>query len=258
MLLFDRGHFEGFPELLVQTKTPIALFQILIRILQAQQTDSGSWGSCEETAYAILALKSLSSLPFVSIMLPTIQDAVTLGRGFLLAHLDEEQETKDKTCLWIDKINYRIPHVSYSYVLTALHSTTSPLSGYPSSLVGELDQCIVIPVENCRYFQRFYRKMPMFQDLKEWQLLAYVAEGYLYNPILVDVSKSLFGREGVGKAPYMEYIAATWTIANGMLKRYSSPQNCFACMTISIINVRCANPLSLFISGINILAVSSR
>ena len=49
MLLFDKGIFPGCPQLIVQTKVPVVLFQILIRILQAQE-DDGSWGSCEETA----------------------------------------------------------------------------------------------------------------------------------------------------------------------------------------------------------------
>jgi len=83
MLLFGKGHFPDFPLSLVQTSTPVALFQILVRVLRAQCDDS-SWGSREETAYALLELVFLSSLPFISIMMPTIQAAVEPGRRFLL------------------------------------------------------------------------------------------------------------------------------------------------------------------------------
>ena len=53
--------------------------------------------------------------------------------------------------------------------------------------------------------------MPLFRDCKEWQLLAYIAEGYLYIPILEQVRKTVFGREGMGKEPYTEL---NWTTGN--------------------------------------------
>jgi len=225
------------PEIIVQTKAPIALFQTLIRILQAQN-ENGSWGSCEETAYAILALTSLSSLPFVSIVIPTIQTALDLGRQFLMANSCCTRDTKDAACLWVDKVNYRVPPLSYSYVLAALYSTTSKIRGYPPVMTGELERLILIPTRKVYKFLRFYRKMPMYRNCKDWQLLAYIAEGYLYLPMLLDVSKQVWGREGMGKPNYMEAVPYTWTSGNAMTKQYSCPQNVFVCMTISLINVR--------------------
>jgi hypothetical protein len=236
MLLFDKGHFPDFPEILVQTKTPIALFQIVVRLLQAQ-TIEGSWGSCEETAYALLALTKLASLPFVSIMHDTIQKALDLGRDFLLANESDTQDTKDQICLWIEKINYRVPHVSYSYVLAALHATRVPVA-QPVVTFGEISRLILIPTKKVQGFLNFYRKMPLYRDCQTWQLLAYIAEGCLYVPILEEVRKTVFGREGMGKEEYTEYIPFTWTSANAIQKKYSSPQNCFVLMTVSLVNVR--------------------
>ncbi|KIK57345.1 hypothetical protein GYMLUDRAFT_172842 [Collybiopsis luxurians FD-317 M1] len=232
MLLFNQGHFARFPEILVQTKIPIALFQILIRILQSQRSD-GSWGSCEETAYALLALTELASLPFISIMHDTIQKVVHPGREFLQLSLTENQDSGDRICLWIDKVNYRIPPVSYSYILAALRATACPIPD-STMVYGELDRLILIPVKRVAGFLRFYRKMPLFQECEDWQLLAYIAEGYLYMPILEEVRNSVFGREGMGKEPYIEYIPFSWTSANAMHKKYSCPQNCFVLMTISL------------------------
>ncbi|KAJ6577338.1 hypothetical protein B0H19DRAFT_1119261 [Mycena capillaripes] len=234
LLLFNQGHFAEAPEILVQTKAPIALFQILIRILQGQRSD-GSWGSCEETAYALLTLSHLAFLPFVAIMHDTIQMAVHSGRDSLLLSLTGKQDTGDEVCLWIDKVNYRIPPVSYSYVLAALHATATPVPN-ATSVFGELDRLILIPTKRVQGFLRFYRKMPLFNDCKEWQLLAYLAEGYLYIPILEEVRKTVFGREGMGKEPYTEYIPFSWTSANAMTKKYSCPQNCFVLMTVSLVN----------------------
>jgi hypothetical protein len=241
MLFLDQGHlqFRDLPKLVVQTKIPVALFQILVRLLQAQ-TVEGSWGSCEETAYALLALTTLASLPFASIMHTTIQKALDLGREFLLDNAClTPPDSKDRVCLWIDKVRYRIPHVSYSYILAALRASSASVPESTVNFIGRLAGLISIPTERIQSLLRFYRKMPLFCDCKDWQLLAYISEGYLYVPILDDVRRSVFGREGMGKDQYTEYIPFSWTSANAMHKKYSSPQNCFVLMTISLVNVRC-------------------
>ncbi|KAJ6538111.1 hypothetical protein B0H19DRAFT_1270474 [Mycena capillaripes] len=234
MLLFNKGQFAETPEILVQTKAPIALFQILIRILQGQRSD-GSWGSCEETAYALISLTKLASLPFISIMHDTIQMAVHSGRDFLTLSLTPKQDTGDEICLWIDKINYRIPPISYSYILAALHATLAPVLN-SASVFGELGRLIFIPTKRVQEFLHLYRQLPLLGDCKDWQLLAYAAEGFLYIPMLDEVRGTGFGRdsERVEKGPY-EYIPVTWTSANAMTKRYSSPRRCFVLMAISVI-----------------------
>ncbi|KAJ7844422.1 Ent-kaurene synthase [Mycena olivaceomarginata] len=215
-------------------QAPIALFQVLIRILQGQQPN-GSWGSCEETAYALLALSNLTALPFISIMHETILLAVHSGRNFLRLSLTGKQDAGDEICLWIDKVNYRIPPVSYSYVLAALRATATPLPNSASEF-GELDRLILIPTKRVQGFLHFYRKLPLFRECEDWQLLAYIAEGYLYIPILEQVRTAVFGREGMAKEPYTEYIPFSWTSANAMTNNYSCPQNSFVLMTISLIN----------------------
>ncbi|KAF7375156.1 Ent-kaurene synthase [Mycena sanguinolenta] len=233
LLLFNQGHIAEAPEIIVQTKAPIALFQILIRILQGQKAD-GSWGSCEETAYALLTLSSLASLPFISIMHDAIQTAVHSGRDFLRFSLTGKQDTGDELCLWIDKVSYRIPHISYSYVLAALRATAVPIPD-SSSKSGELDRLILIPTKRVQGFFHFYRKMPSFQDCKDWQLLAYIAEGYLYIPVLEEVRRAVFSREGMGEDRYIEYIPFTWASANSRTNNYSCPQNSYVLMTVCLI-----------------------
>jgi len=240
MLLFDKGHFPGCPQLIVQTKAPVALFQILIRLLQAQHDDS-PWGSCEETSYALLALASLSSLQFMSIMVPTIQIALDSGQRLLSKNVIE-QETSDKACLWIDKVNYRIPPLSYSYVLAALYATSVPVLGYSPSMTREIDRLVLVPTQKVNHFLRFYRKLPIYRECKDWQLLAYIAEGYLYLPALIDLSKSELGRTTVPR--HLECTAFAWASANRLTNRYSSPQNCFFAMTLIGVVVRHLSPFA--------------
>jgi len=235
MLLFDNGLFPGCPQLIVQTKVPVVLFQILIRVLQAQH-DDGSWGSCEETAYALLALVSLSSLPFISIMVPTIQLALDSGRRFLSENV-MEQEMSDKACLWIDKVNYRIPPLSYSYVLAARYATSVPVPGYSPSMTGEIERLVLVPTQKVNYFVRFYRGLPTYRDCKDWQLRAYVAESHLYLPALLAMSKSELGR--VDMARHLRYTSFACTSANLMLtKGYCSLENCFLGMSLTALIVR--------------------
>ena len=218
---------------------PVTLFQILIRVLQAQH-DDGSWRSCEETAYALLALVSLSSLPFTSIMVPTIQLALYSGRHFLSENVIE-QETSDKAYLWIDKVNYRIPPLSFSYVLAALYATSGPVPGHSPPMTGEIDRLVLVPTEKVNHFLQFYRKLPFYRECKDWQLLGYIVEGYLYLPALIDLSKSELGRTAAVPR-HLECTPFAWTSANRLAKRYSSPQNCFFGMTFIVLIVRCPFP----------------
>ncbi|KAF8218196.1 hypothetical protein K438DRAFT_1747410 [Mycena galopus ATCC 62051] len=230
--LLEGGQYGKYaPEMIVQTKAPIALLRILIRTLQGQRQD-GSWGSCEETAYALLAL---SSLPFISIMHDVIQMAVYSGRDFLQLSLTGKQDTGEEICHWICKVNFRIPPISYSYVLAALRATATPIPNSASGF-GEIDHLILIPAKKVQGFLRFYRKMLVFQDCKDWQLLAYIAEGYLYIPNLEEAREAILGREGMGKDAYTEYIPFGWTSASAMTNSYLCPQISFVLMTISLLN----------------------
>jgi len=170
-------------------------------------------------------------------MIPTIQAAVESGRRFLsetARDTHDTNDTNDKACIWVGKVNYRIPPVSYAYVLAALHATCGPLRGYPST-TGEIDRLVFVPIQKVNTSLRFYRKLPIYKDLKDWQLLAYLAEGFLYLPTLLELS--IFGREGMTPQHYAENTTFAWTIANSSTKQYSSPEVVFLCMSISHIHV---------------------
>ena len=175
--------------------------------------------------------------------MPTIQAAVKSGQRFLsetAKDMHDMHDTNDKACIWVDKVNYRIPPISYSYVLAALHATYGPLHGY-SSTGGEIDRVISVPSQKVNTSLRFYRKLPIYKDLKDWQLLAYLSEGFLYLPNLLE--QSIFGREGMTPQRYAENTTFAWSIANSLTKQYSSPEVVFFCMSISHVHV--CRPLCL-------------
>ena len=69
---------------LVRDRIPIVLVQILARTIQSQDA-YGSWGqgSCEVTAYGVLNLTTLSSIPWATSVLAEVLSAIELGRRFL-------------------------------------------------------------------------------------------------------------------------------------------------------------------------------
>ncbi|KAL9634582.1 MAG: hypothetical protein Q9164_004008 [Protoblastenia rupestris] len=82
---WDRGIVKPLPDGLIHNKIPLVLFQALLQTLQKQNID-GSWSpkpSREITAYTIIALANLVSLPFVSELAAQIESAIDSGRLFI-------------------------------------------------------------------------------------------------------------------------------------------------------------------------------
>ena len=104
-------------------------------------------------------------------------------------------------------------------------------------MTGEIDRLVRVPTQKVNHFLRFYRKLPIYRECKDWQLLEYIAEGYLYLPTLIDLSKSELGRKTVPR--HLECAPFAWTSANRLAKRYSSLQNCCLDMAFTIVIVRC-------------------
>jgi hypothetical protein len=125
--LFSRWSFGGLPlfegDVVVFQIVPL-LLRCLSQIL-ASQRPNGAWGLLgpfEETAYAVLALVSLLSLPLpVSLSRKAIL-AMEMGRAFLLTRGDTHCEF-----LWIEKITYGSKHLMDTYVLTALNASSVTL-----------------------------------------------------------------------------------------------------------------------------------
>ncbi|CAF4038026.1 unnamed protein product [Adineta steineri] len=113
LLLYRHNDDIPLPSLLdnlIKDKVPIVLFQLIVRILQSQSMETGSWGangSRQETSYAIIALANLASLPFVESIREQIDVAIARGRAYLqsTSHTNST-EVESKELLWIGKIVY--------------------------------------------------------------------------------------------------------------------------------------------------------
>ena len=222
------------PEKLLQVKVMVVLFQILSRTLQ-QQNQDGSWGplgSREETAYAIITLANVDSLPFVTPVAGQIEAAISRGRKYLKSiNALEEIKLTPKDYIWTGKISYGVENVCHSYVLAALNTPV------PQFLLGPRVSALVnIPAKRLGSFAKFYSKLPMFKGVETWKIKAWLIEGYLFLPDLEKARLGVFDRSGLEEEKYFEYLPFSWTGPNGLENINAGAQTLFDMMMVSMIN----------------------
>lgn len=211
----------------------VVLFQILSRTLQ-QQNEDGSWGvrgSREETAYAIITLANIDSLPFVTPVAGQIESAISRGRRYLKSTnaLDDVTLTP-KDYIWTGKISYGVENVCHSYVLAALNTPV------PQFLLGPRVSALVnIPSKRLNSFVKFYAKLPMFEGVDTWKIKAWLMEGYLFLPDLERMRMGVFSR-AIDDDKYFEYLPFSWTGPSGLEKINAGAQTLFDMMMISMVN----------------------
>jgi hypothetical protein len=212
----------------------VVLFQILTGTLQ-QQNDEGSWGkfgSREETAYAIITLSNVDSLPFVTPVAGQIESAISRGRKYLksINALDENQ-LSPRDYIWTGKISYGVENVCHSYVLAALNTPV------PQHLLGpRVSSLVNVPAKRLTSFAKFYAKLPMFAGVPTWKIKAWLIEGYLFLPDLEKMKMGVFSRTGREDEKYFEYLPFSWTGPNGLENLNAGAQTLFDMMMLSMVN----------------------
>ncbi|KAL8665782.1 MAG: hypothetical protein Q9202_001904 [Teloschistes flavicans] len=153
---WDEGYIKTLPKPLIHARVPTVLVQILHRTLLLQMPD-GSWGhsSYEPTAYAILTLISISSLPWFDVVQDSITRAVISGQQYLASRKDK---TSNPSYVWIEKVTYSMPAVSQAYYIAAQTHDHCPLSWTPAV------QSLISPSSTSVKLPRFFLSLPLFAD----------------------------------------------------------------------------------------------
>lgn len=205
---WDSGQLPSLPQDLVHNQIPLVLFQISIRTLEKQSSD-GSWGlifpSREITAYAVLTLKVLSSLPWLAHFRSCISKAVRQGSIFLIMSHD------NWNCLehiWVEKVTYALPPLSRTYCIAALCAETSFKWSESVASLG------IMSSEKIIKLARFFSQLPMFSEDERWRLEADVAAGMFFLQRLISVSSAIFPRQEHIHYKYLEYIPFSWIATN--------------------------------------------
>jgi hypothetical protein len=215
---------------LIRDRVLIVLFQALVRILQSQQSD-GSWAICfEATAYAIIALANLASLPLIGTLQTQINVAIQSGREFLQSrppHASSEY-------LWIEKVTYGSNNLSNAYTLSALHISVPAVN-----LGNEVSKLTSIHPKAVMKFTEFFSRLPLYSEKSKWRLQAALIEGYLFLPLVKRVRLDIFPRDGMEEDKYLEYIPFTWTAANNRDNTYLTAEYLHEMMVLSMLTYQC-------------------
>lgn len=214
---------------LLRNQIMLAAFRSMMRILLTQNTD-GSWGSKgprEETAYAILALVELSSLPMAFLLHQPIHSAILNGRNYLKAH----EDTSRSEYLWIEKVLYGSGNLSQAYIIAALRTPrSSPMDCHRT------ESFLNINYDELTLFSDLFEKVPMLVSLPRWLIHASWIEGQLFLPMLQEMRQAVFTRTGLTKDKYIAWIPIIWTLANNKNGCKLSARLLLDMMRISVLN----------------------
>jgi hypothetical protein len=210
---WTEGDLAALPDDLMNFQLPITLFQALIRTVRTQNQD-GSWGcsnSAEETAYALLILKSVAPFSFTDTIEAEVKDAIRRGLQFILTK-GQRSPTDDQ--LWLDKTLYAIPTVSDVYIIAAIkvEEMDDKQAGIPRKLVVDMSTTMVHKV--AEYFSR----LPSQKETPKWVIQASVVEAVLLSHQLKTLD--VFSTGNALGEKYIKYGACFWTLANNSSRDY--------------------------------------
>ena len=204
---WDTGAVAGISTTLIEQQIPLILLQFLLQTLQKQSID-GSWGhkpSREITAYGVMALANLTSLPFASALYPRAEDAIEKARKYIT----NLESVLDIEYVWIAKVSYSPISVSRAYIVAAQNVT------YPKfHLSDKLTQLVNIPQKGVQEYTHIFSHLPTTRMFPLWRIQGSIIEGYLFLKKLKQVKLDYFDRTGMKKDDYFDFIAMTFCCAN--------------------------------------------
>ncbi|CAJ2506594.1 Uu.00g077800.m01.CDS01 [Anthostomella pinea] len=226
---WDSGQLKELPLELISEQIPIVLFQIGMETLQMQQLD-GSWsfnGTFREiTAYAVLTLKTLSSVPWLAHFHTQIEKAIRRGSAYLVLNYDQWGNDE---CIWVAKVTYALPFLARAYNIAALSA------GPPCSWGPKVKALVAISVDRVKEMAGFFSSLPMFRKDEAWMLEGDLVLGSMYHPRLLRMGSSVFAQDEKADNRYLEYIPFTWIAMNRKNHRPLSNTTLWETMMVSLL-----------------------
>jgi hypothetical protein len=189
--------------LALRSEIPMVSLRVLLRSLGAQQIDGSWYGSCEVTSYAVLALASLETLPWVR-QLDTgkIVASMALGKSFLSTNRGEWTNGRH---LWIEKVTYSSTVLSEAYCLAAalvpLPSTLHPQPGANSGrAILPADARLLLGM---RKAGNLIARTPLFDHSDAWALRVAEMQACFALQALQRQPVDVFPRTARGKDKYL-------------------------------------------------------
>lgn len=230
--LWDDGLISQLPDALLRDRLPITLIQILNRTLMSQSI-AGFGASnqlLEATAYAVLTLKTLASLPWLTRLSKEVFCRIDQGRQLLWRCGSNWSTTQ---YLWVEKVTYGSPILSEAYYLAAMFRTkqTRTWNRKVESLVP------IVKKEETKITHLFC-KLQCFQSESTWKISASILEALVFLPQLKCSSVKLLGGEQSAKNEYLSFIPCTWVAINNVQRLFLNTDLLWDMMVLTLRNFR--------------------
>lgn len=181
---WDQGRLPSFPRSLLKQRVLPVLFGMTFTILEQQDQD-GSWGhlSRETTAYAVITLASVASLPLCDTLRPQIELTIRSGRAFLQQQVEHWAEPD---FIWRGKAVYGLGILAEAYTIAAMRTSSD---NYAFSR-ATTDLCAF--KKPSLHGLEHVAALPMLAEMPDWLVKACILEGYLYLPIFDAARQQVF------------------------------------------------------------------
>ena len=211
LCLWDIGRLNHIPDLLLRERIPVILAQILNQTLFSQTTNGG-WGSeysFETTAYGLLTLKTMVSIPWHGLLHESIMSAIRAGEHLLS---QAESDWAKPTHVWIGKVMYGSSTLSEAYCLAAMNRRPKPLHEWSHKIANMVD----LPEPMVRRLVNFFSTLESFQNEPMWKIKASAVEAVMFLPQLKSTKVDIFPRPKEAKDEYLVFLAFTWVSVNNI------------------------------------------
>ena len=232
LVVWDKCLLKTLPEVLVRDRIPVILIQILNRTLLAQ-TAGGAWspnGCPETTAYGILTLKALHSLPWHTSLQEAVVSGIRSGQQFL--EQSEDDWTKP-AYIWIGKVTYGIARLSEAYCLAAMKDSVT------SHAWSERVQSLVnIPEKTLSKILQLFSSLRDFQNEPRWKLIASALEGQTFLSQLKSAGSEFLPEQRGAKNEYLAYVPFSWVLVNNHHRLFLNANLLWDLMVLTVCGFR--------------------
>jgi hypothetical protein len=221
---------EAIPKRLMYQDVPQTLLDILARTMRSQQ-DDGSWESKREvTAYAVLTLAPLLSLPWVEFLKPEGIACMFHGKAYLENNRNQWRVAER---IWVEKTVYGSPNLSQAYCLAASNVVVPTL--FVSTKVADIFSSEML--KNMAKMSSFFAQVPPFCSAPKWKLQLSLLQSASYTAALKAHRYDIFPPiETANDEKYQEYIPFTWIGCKDYLSTPIPSQTIWEMMLVSMFN----------------------
>jgi hypothetical protein len=221
---------DAVPQSLMYQEVPRTLLDILGRTMRSQQ-DDGSWEFKREiTAYAVLTLAPLLSLPWVDFLKPEGIASMYRGKAYLENNRNQLRVAEH---VWVEKTVYGSPNLSQAYCLAALKIVVPTI--FVSAKISELFPAQV--AKKIAKMSGFFAQVSPFTCTPKWKLQLSLLQSASYAAALKACRYNIFPPiEKASDEKYQDYIPFTWIGCRDYLSTPIPSQTLWEMMLVSMFN----------------------